>query len=148
MRRRLHKLERSSQFQAPPSPIQEIERRALHLVSNEDLGFMKLTAMDVALGVRRILTEIESEMLAGMQPLWTWKLGKWASDPSLTQSCARDRSLLLRFRDPWRLDHFVKHRSLHIPIDVADNRPQAMSVQAVDRRQEENLFLNVRREIQ
>jgi hypothetical protein len=63
MRRRLHKLERSPHLQPPPSPIQEIERRALHLVSNEDLRLMKLIATDVALGVRRILTERESEML-------------------------------------------------------------------------------------
>lgn len=64
MRRRLHKLERLPQFQTPPSPIQEIERRALHLVSNEDLELMKLIATDVALGVRRTLTDRESEMLA------------------------------------------------------------------------------------
>lgn len=64
MRRRLHKLERSSHFQPPPSPIQEIQHRALRSVSNEDLGLMKLIAMDVALGVRHILTERESEMLA------------------------------------------------------------------------------------
>jgi hypothetical protein len=57
-------LERSPDFQPPPSPIEEIERRALHLVSNEDLQLMKLIATDVALGVRYILTERESEMLA------------------------------------------------------------------------------------
>jgi hypothetical protein len=64
MRRRLHKLERLPQFQPSPIPIQEIKRRALHLVSNENLGLMKLIATDVELGVRRALTERESAMLA------------------------------------------------------------------------------------
>jgi hypothetical protein len=64
MRRRLHKLERSPRFQPPPSPIEEIERRALRLVSNEDLQLMKIIATDVALGVRRTLTERETGMLA------------------------------------------------------------------------------------
>jgi len=61
--RRLQMLERSPQFQPPPSPLQEIERRALHLVSNEDLQLMKLIAMDVAAGALRTLTDRESAVL-------------------------------------------------------------------------------------
>jgi hypothetical protein len=61
--RRLQVLERSPQFQPPPSPIQEIEHRAFRQVSNEDLQLMKLMAMDVAAGVPRTLTDRESAVL-------------------------------------------------------------------------------------
>lgn len=64
MRRRLHKLERLPQYQPPPGPLREIEHRALHQVSNEDLTLMKLIATDVAAGVRRNLTDRESQILA------------------------------------------------------------------------------------
>jgi len=47
-----------------------------------------------------------------------------------------------------RVDDLVKQRSLHIPIDPADNRAQVSLIETLDGRQEEELFLNVRSEVQ
>jgi hypothetical protein len=63
VRRRLHVLEQLPQFQPPPSPLEQIENRALRQISDEDLEVMKNMTRDLVAGVRRRISERESAML-------------------------------------------------------------------------------------
>jgi hypothetical protein len=64
VRRRLHVLEQLPQFQPPPSPLEQIEDRALRQISDEDLEVMMNMTRDLVAGVRRTISERESAMLA------------------------------------------------------------------------------------
>jgi hypothetical protein len=63
VRRRLHVLEQLPQFQPPPSPLEQIEDRALRQISNEDLEVMINMTRDLEAGVRQTISERESAML-------------------------------------------------------------------------------------
>jgi hypothetical protein len=62
MRRRLHVLEQLPQCH-PPSPLQQIENRALRQISEEELEVMINMTRDLEAGVRRAVSERESAML-------------------------------------------------------------------------------------
>jgi hypothetical protein len=61
--RRLRALERSPQFQPPPSLLKQIENRALRQISDEDLEVMIKMTRDLEAGVRQTISERESAML-------------------------------------------------------------------------------------
>jgi hypothetical protein len=61
--RRLNKLEQLPQFQPPPSPLKQIQDRAMQQVSDEDLAAMKIIAADLEAGVSRTPTERELAIL-------------------------------------------------------------------------------------
>jgi hypothetical protein len=63
VRRRLHVLEQLPQFQPPPSPLEQIEDRALRQISDEDLEVLINMTRDLEAGVRRTVSERESAML-------------------------------------------------------------------------------------
>ena len=63
MQRRLHKLEQMPQFQPPPSPLKQIEERAIRQVSNEDLDSMIVMATASEAGAERALSEMESAVV-------------------------------------------------------------------------------------
>jgi hypothetical protein len=62
--RRLHKLEQLPQFQPQAGPLDEIERQALRHLSDEDLQIMINVTRDAAAGVRRVISETESAVVA------------------------------------------------------------------------------------
>jgi hypothetical protein len=67
MRRRLERLERSPEFRPPPSPLEQIWRRALEPMSDEDIELLRIASEEKALGVRRTLSQRESAALAGYE---------------------------------------------------------------------------------
>jgi hypothetical protein len=63
VQRRLRVLEQLPQFQPPPSPLEQIENRALRQISDEDLEVMINMTRDLVAGVSRTISERESAML-------------------------------------------------------------------------------------
>jgi hypothetical protein len=63
VRRRLQVLEQLPQFQPPPSPLEQIEDRALRQISDDDLEVMINMTRDLEAGVRQTISERESAML-------------------------------------------------------------------------------------
>jgi hypothetical protein len=57
VRRRLHVLEQLPQFQPPPSPLGQIEDRALRQISDEDLQVLMNLTRDLVAGVHRTISE-------------------------------------------------------------------------------------------
>ena len=66
VRRRLHMLEQLPQFQLPPSPLEQIENRALRRISDEDLEVMTNMTRDLEAGVRTTISERESAAVAAL----------------------------------------------------------------------------------
>jgi hypothetical protein len=63
VRRRLYVLEQMPQFQPPPTPLEQIENRALRQISDEDLEVMINMTRDLESGVRQTISERESAVL-------------------------------------------------------------------------------------
>jgi len=66
VRRRLHVLEQLPQFQPPPSPLEQIEDRALRRISDDELEVMINMTRDLVAGVRQTISERESAAVAAL----------------------------------------------------------------------------------
>jgi hypothetical protein len=66
VQQRLQALEQLPQFQPPPSQLEQIEDRAMHHISNEDLEVMITMATDLEAGVDRTISDRESEVVAAL----------------------------------------------------------------------------------
>ena len=67
--RRLRVLERSPQFQPPPSRLEQIESLALRQLSDEDLEVMINMTRDLEAGVRTTISERESAAVAAQNAI-------------------------------------------------------------------------------
>jgi hypothetical protein len=67
--RRLRALERSPQFQPPPSRLEQIEGLALRQLSDEDLEVMINMTRDLEAGVRSTISERESAAVAAQNAI-------------------------------------------------------------------------------